>query len=75
MFMYGIRCVRCDHEIIAPHKTEFLDDKIIRHLWHCPRCKALFESFPDFANCEISARNNDDRRCISASERGEGCLA
>ena len=27
MFMFGMRCVRCNHEIIAPHKTEFLDDK------------------------------------------------
>jgi transcriptional regulator NrdR family protein len=48
MFMFGMRCVRCDHEIIAPHTTELLDDKIIRHLWHCPNCKARFESFPRF---------------------------
>ena len=48
MFMFGMRCVRCDHEIIAPHKTEFLDDRVIRHLWHCPCCKAVFESFPRF---------------------------
>jgi hypothetical protein len=46
--MFGIHCVRCDHEIIAPHKTEFLDDRVIRHLWQCPRCKARFESSPRF---------------------------
>jgi uncharacterized protein with PIN domain len=38
MFMSGMRCVRCDHEIIAPRDDELLDDKIIRHLWHCPNC-------------------------------------
>ena len=48
MFMFGIQCVRCNHEIIAPHKSEFLDDKVIRHVWHCPRCEARFESFPRF---------------------------
>ena len=48
MFMFGIQCVRCNHEIIAPHKSEFLDDKVTRHLWHCPRCEAWFESFPRF---------------------------
>ena len=48
MFMFGMRCVRWDHEIIAPHTTELLDNKDIRHLWHCPRCKARFESFPRF---------------------------
>ena len=54
MFMYGIQCVRCNHEIIAPRKTELLDDKVIRHLWHCPRCEALFESFPRFpANAKL----------------------
>ena len=29
MFMFGMRCVRCNHEIIAPHKTELLDDEVI----------------------------------------------
>jgi hypothetical protein len=48
MFMFGIQCVRCNHEIIAPQKSEFLDDRIIRHLWHCPSCKAKFESVPRF---------------------------
>jgi len=46
--MFGIHCVRCDYEIIAPHKAELLDDKLIRHLWHCPNCEARFESFPRF---------------------------
>jgi hypothetical protein len=45
--MFGIHCARCDHEIIAPHRTEFLDDRVIRHLWQCPRCKArFFQKFP-----------------------------
>ena len=48
MSLFGMRCVRCNHEIIAPHKTEFLDDKVIRHVWQCPYCKAIFESFPRF---------------------------
>jgi transcription elongation factor Elf1 len=56
MFMFGIQCVRCNHEIIAPHKSEFLDDKVIRHLWHCPRCVAWFESFPRFPANAKSAK-------------------
>jgi hypothetical protein len=48
MFMFGIQCVRCDHEIIAPRKAEFVDDQVIRHVWQCPWCKAVFESFPRF---------------------------
>ena len=48
MFMFGIQCVRCDHAIIAPRKAEFVDDQVIRHIWHCPCCKAVFESCPRF---------------------------
>ena len=54
--MFGMRCVRCNHEIIAPHKSEFLDDDVIRHLWHCPCCKAMFESFPRFPKNAKSVR-------------------
>jgi hypothetical protein len=56
MFLFGICCVRCNHEIIAPHKTEFLDNEVIRHLWHCSRCDAQFESFPRFPKNGKSVR-------------------
>ena len=46
--MFGIHCVRCDYEIIAPFKTELVDDKLIRHVWDCPNCKVRFEFFPRF---------------------------
>jgi transcription elongation factor Elf1 len=59
MFMFGIQCVRCNHEIIAPHETELLDDKVIRHLWHCPSCEARFESFPRFPKDAKSVREGD----------------
>ena len=52
--VFGIHCVR--YEIIAPNNTELLDDKVIRHLWHCPRCKARFESFPRFPSNAKSTR-------------------
>jgi transcription elongation factor Elf1 len=56
MFMFGIQCIRCNHEIIAPHGAELLDDKVIRHLWHCPSCNARFESFPRFPKEAKSVR-------------------
>jgi hypothetical protein len=39
---FGMRCVRCDYEIIAPHKTELLTNNVIRHLSHCHCCNAYF---------------------------------
>jgi hypothetical protein len=56
MFMFGIQCVRCNHEIIAPRNSEFLADGVIRHVWRCPKCKAWFESFPRFPPTAKSVR-------------------
>jgi hypothetical protein len=46
--LFGIDCVRCGNGLIAPMKTDYLDGQLIRHLWHCPKCNARFESFPRF---------------------------
>lgn len=46
--LFGIDCVRCGNALIAPAKTEYVDGQLIRHVWHCPRCYARFESFPRF---------------------------
>ena len=69
MFMFGMRCVRCDYEIIAPHKTELLDDNVIRHLWHCCRCKAYFKILSALSGQgPVSEGVDDERRCLSAVE-------
>jgi hypothetical protein len=46
--LFGIGCVQCGNELIAPESTEYLDRQIIRHFWRCPKCCARFESFPRF---------------------------
>jgi hypothetical protein len=46
--LFGIYCVRCGNELLAPENTEYVDHQLIRHLWHCPKCHARFESFPRF---------------------------
>ena len=28
--MFGVNCARCDNELIAPEKSEYLDDAIVR---------------------------------------------
>ena len=46
--LFGIDCVQCGNELIAPENTEYVDHQLIRHLWHCPKCRARFETFPRF---------------------------
>jgi hypothetical protein len=46
--LFGLRCVQCENELIAPERSEHVDRQIIRHFWRCPKCQARFESFPRF---------------------------
>ena len=41
---FGISCIRCNEELIAPDKSEYRAGTHIRHLWHCSSCSARFES-------------------------------
>jgi hypothetical protein len=41
---FGIKCVRCDNELIGPEKSEYQDGKFICHRWFCPMCTTSFVS-------------------------------
>ena len=40
---FGTNCVQCDNELIAPERSEYRDERQIRHLWHCSKCDCSFE--------------------------------
>ena len=54
---FGISCVRCDEELIAPDRSEYRAGTHIRHLWHCPKCSARFESIEQIP---VEAMTADD---------------
>jgi hypothetical protein len=54
---FGIRCVCCDEELIAPDKSEYRAGAHIRHLWNCPNCSARFESIEQIP---VEAMTTDD---------------
>ena len=35
---FGAQCSRCSEELIAPEKSEFVNDAEVRHAWCCPIC-------------------------------------
>jgi len=39
---FGVNCVQCDNELIAPEKSEFWNERDIRNLWRCPKCACCF---------------------------------
>jgi uncharacterized protein with PIN domain len=40
---FGIDCVQCDNELIAPERSEYRNERHILHLWRCPKCDCCFE--------------------------------
>ena len=64
---FGINCVRCKEELIAPEKSEYHHGTHIRHLWYCANCETYFEF--DQIN---SGRGHDDRRHFSINSCGVG---
>ena len=40
---FGMDCVQCDNELIAPERSEHRDERQIVHIWRCPKCDCSFE--------------------------------
>jgi hypothetical protein len=64
---FGITCVQCHQELIAPDKSEYRAGTHIRHLWHCSNCSARFESIEQIP---VEAMTSDDIFSI----RGRGVV-
>jgi hypothetical protein len=45
---FGMTCVQCDNELIAPEWSQYQNERQIRHLWHCLECDLCFESVVSF---------------------------
>ena len=41
---FGMKCVQCSDELIAPERSEYWSDKRICHVWHCLNCSCCFEA-------------------------------
>ena len=54
---FGINCVRCRHELIAPEKSEYRHGTHIRHQWYCSNCETCFESLESIP---VEAITTDD---------------
>jgi hypothetical protein len=41
---FGVKCVQCSNELIAPERSEYWNERHVSHLWHCPKCDCCFET-------------------------------
>jgi hypothetical protein len=54
---FGVNCVRCKDELIAPERSEYRHGTHIRHLWYCSNCETSFESLESIP---VEAMTTDD---------------
>jgi hypothetical protein len=54
---FGMTCVQCSNELIAPECSVYRNKGQIRHVWHCPICSACFESLIVFPTDTISMKD------------------
>jgi ribosomal protein L37AE/L43A len=54
---FGMICVQCSNELIAPECSVYQNKRQIRHVWHCPTCSACFESLISFAGVSKSTKD------------------
>jgi hypothetical protein len=40
---FGIDCIQCANDLIAPDRSKYRDERQVVHLWHCPKCDFCFE--------------------------------
>jgi hypothetical protein len=45
---FGMSCVQCSNELIAPERSEYRNERQVHHVWHCPKCNACFGSLVAF---------------------------
>ena len=45
---FGITCVKCSSELIAPELSEYRNEREVHHLWRCAECDCRFESLVSF---------------------------
>ena len=52
---FGMKCVQCDNELIAPEWSEYRSKHQNRHLWRCWKCDCCFETIVNTTSIEDNA--------------------
>ena len=49
-------CIQCDDALIAPERSEYVSEQLVRNLWSCAKCGCRFETeahIPAYAKSAI----------------------
>jgi hypothetical protein len=61
---FGLECIQCCDDVIAPEGSECRNERQVHHFWHCPKCDCRFESLVSFPADSKSLRDVMTRRDV-----------
>jgi hypothetical protein len=61
---FGITCVKCSSELIAPELSEYRNERQVHHVWRCAECDCRFESLVSFPADHTSIKDIMTRRDV-----------
>ena len=64
---FGMTCIQCSNELIAPEWSEHRNERQVRHLWRCWECDFCFESIVTFPTVTKSMKDIKTGRDIFPS--------
>ena len=57
---FGMRCVQCGDELIAPEWSAYRNEQQVRHVWRCWKCDCCFETFANIESMEDNIESMED---------------
>jgi hypothetical protein len=62
--LYGLDCVQCGDDMIAPETSEYIGERRVRHFWHCTACGCRAEETAFFC-AEAGAQRLPAQLCAA----------
>ena len=66
--VYGMTCERCGKGLIAPESSGFVNERHVRHIWHCTNCNDEFEMSAHLPTDSDSKMNDEKMRNVFLSD-------
>jgi ribosomal protein S27E len=56
---FGMKCVQCGDELLAPDWSEYRNEQQVHHVWRCWKCDCCFETFANIESIEDIETSDD----------------
>ena len=66
---FGMECVQCSNELVAPERSEHWSDRRACHIWYCRKCSGPVAELVGIEGGVVSGVFNLESSDVGASDR------